>query len=104
MSDLAAALEALEGDPGPNASPSALRLEIVLAAARERLAQLPETCGTCGGDGSPIVGYPCKDCHGRGIVYPAETVEKIKRAINGIGLNLDQKAVAVLDALNTETL
>lgn len=99
--------------------------QVILAAARERLAQMPEKCGTCYGralsfDGPTTahtgekVFYPCPSCHGSGRVYPAELVERIA----GVILQSDAKdlrthpsvewyrtlAVAVLDAINQETL
>jgi hypothetical protein len=88
---------------------------------RERLAQLPEKCGSCGGDGEVgdvppdmdqlniALGHfdviTCPTCHGRGTVYPPALVERVIRAIADRA-PFDARyniAVAVLDALNGET-
>lgn len=62
-----------------------LRGRVIVAAARERLAQLPEKCGTCGGTGiapdndtaelgSGVFSYRhCPTCHGSGKVYPPDS-------------------------------
>lgn len=76
--------------------------ELVVAAARERLAQLPEKCGICWGEYTP-----CDHCHSTGKVYPAELVERIASAIGdydwnepGVRIGWTRLTVAVLDALN----
>lgn len=98
MSDreaLAAALEDFE--PGWS-----MNLDALYYAARERLAQLPEKCGTCDGNGAIQVGdaFPyCPTCRGSGKVYPAELVFTVMN----VGALPESLAAAVLDALNGET-
>jgi len=83
----------------------------VHAAARERLAQLPEKCGTC--EGSRLSFRPtafsgfadCEDCGGRGTVYPKALVEVVAHIFHQNGewmrwAEAERWAVAVLDALN----
>lgn len=83
--------------------------QLIAVAARERLAQLPEICGTCLGEHRvPTIDQyteRCPTCRGVGEAYPAETVEQIARAVtrtwvnDGTGL-----AIVVLDALNGESV
>jgi hypothetical protein len=83
----------------------------IVAAARERLAQLPEKCETCEGKGWRNQGVPgeCPACHGRGVLYPPALVERIAATIYQHDNFVDGPreseilAVAVLDALNGET-
>lgn len=88
--------------------------DILKQAAKERLAQLPETCETCGGAGvlcrydPPTVythdhddGCICPPCNGSGKVYPVGTVDRIAGAI-ALAPNVGgyhSQAVAVLEAL-----
>ena len=91
--ELEAAMERFYPTPSLLTSP----LSLIADAARKQLALMPEKCGTCGGEGSPIVGYPCKDCHGSGKVYPPETVALIIRLLS---FNTpDVAAIKILDAL-----
>lgn len=91
----------------------------LVAAALERLAQLPEKCPD-----DRHVGYDeyvvCPTCHGSGKVYPAELVERIARALHDAQEKhrahpsyweeqlppykamMTERAVAVLDALNDQ--
>lgn len=85
------------------------------------LAQLPETCGICDGNGELDDWYfdPCPKCNRTGKVYPAELVERIAEALldhdiaQGYMLakfrsvqrpNAHARAVAVLDALNSQSI
>jgi hypothetical protein len=72
------------------------QLEIVAAAAHERLAQMPQACIASNAMAD------CPTCHGRGTVYPPALVERITEIIanHGEWWNARGKAVAVLDALN----
>lgn len=75
---------------------------IITGAAKERLSQLAERCGTCDGCGkiysawAPLNKATCPTCHGSGKVYPAELVELIASVIH-------RGVFGVLDALNGET-
>lgn len=97
-----------ERRPTPN---QILAVGTLLNTARERLAQLPEDCGTCDGEGHYVVAstrgqwatddLACPTCHGSGKVYPAELV---KRIANCIDSRIDRRyVVAILEALNKET-
>lgn len=111
---LAAALETFDGKHYPRMA-SASDFNTVLEAARERLAQLPEKCGTCHGVGRvPTIDQyddRCLACHG-GKVYPAELVERIARTLLGRWGEADPEfvknvyrtdAVAVLAALDSQS-
>lgn len=80
---------------------------VMVTASRERLAQLPEKCGTCGGSGSVPRNFsdtPCSTCHGRGTVYPPALVERLAKVLAAwLPDYSEAAAVAVLDAINTET-
>lgn len=91
---------------------------VLVAAARERLAELPEKCEHLT---NPFGDYinelgGCDRCGNTDKVYPAETVERIRAAVgntdhwdfdSGFGCwtepSIDKITVAVLDALNGET-
>jgi len=73
----------------------------VIKAARERLALMAETCGTCGGPGQVHTG--CTVCHDTRLVYPPALVERIAEVLRQSWTpdsDFVDDAVAVLDAIN----
>lgn len=81
-------------------------LDLVIIAARERLAQLPVTCERCTGSGMVVAlmfpMQPCPTCHGSGKVYSSETVATLERALKECwhGASFRSMTFVVLDALS----
>lgn len=65
---------------------------VIVTAARERLAQLPETCERCNGAGYADDGSgrtdraegDCRGCNGTGTVYPQETIDQAFAVIKSL--------------------
>ena len=84
-------------------------VEPMAVAARERLTQLGEKCGTCDGeknifDSETGDWVSCPTCHGFGKVWPAGLVERIRTALRGWDLDFEstEASIAVLDALASQ--
>lgn len=92
----------------------------LVVAARERLAQMPEKCETCDGEGHYVVqstrgqyetdDITCPTCHGKGFLYPQPLVERIQDILWsvpssrwGYKSTAHLVAVSILDALGSET-